>query len=150
MLINPFSAGNKVKKLIEKDQIISMIILENTTTAAENGDLLLPYNQSEFYIGKSNIKKTAAMGDFGFIYLPKQCQSQFSNQPCFLHINFHGCNEWEPQLALQYVQNSGFLPVAESNGIITVFPLSTKTPSNMGGCWDFFSYTGPLFGTHLF
>lgn len=50
---------------------------------------LLSYNQSEFYPGGKIIK--VAMGTIGFIYIPKECQGP---NKCFLHVNFHGCNEW--------------------------------------------------------
>ncbi|ODN00255.1 hypothetical protein Ocin01_06416 [Orchesella cincta] len=102
---------------------------------------LMMYNQSAFY-PNGNIKDVA-MGTAGFIYIPKQCETQ----QCRLHLNFHGCNEWPPHIAEQYILHSGFLPVAEANGIIVVFPLTTKVPKNMDGCWDFFSYTGSNFAT---
>lgn len=49
-------------------------------------------------------------------------------------------------LGRNYSINSGFLPVAQLNNIIVVFPLTTAIESNMNGCWDFFSYTGKNFG----
>lgn len=53
----------------------------------------MAYNQSEFYPGR-NIRE-AAMGEIGFIYIPKQCQGlHYGSKKCFLHINFHGCEEW--------------------------------------------------------
>jgi len=52
-----------------------------------------------------------------------------------------------PNIAEQYILHSGFLPVAEANGIIVIFPLTTKVPKNMDGCWDFYSYTDSNFGT---
>ncbi|CAG7823564.1 unnamed protein product, partial [Allacma fusca] len=104
-------------------------------------DSLKLFNQFEFYDGDI---KNAAMGNLGFIYIPKTCEEP--GQKCYLHINFHGCNEYPPSVAKRYIENNQFLPLAEENGIIVVFPLTTKVPFNMEGCWDFYSYTGSDFG----
>jgi len=118
-------------------------ILKNDSLQKTVPDLgqLKMYNQSAFY--PDGDIKDVAMGTAGFIYIPKQCEEQ----RCHLHLNFHGCNEWPPHIAEQYILHSGFLPVAEANGIIVIFPLTTKVPKNMDGCWDFYSYTGPNFAT---
>ncbi|CAL8079179.1 unnamed protein product [Orchesella dallaii] len=121
---------------------LSYILKNNSLQHARpNREQLKMYNQSPFY--PDGDIKDVAMGTAGFIYTPKRCEKQ----KCHLHLNFHGCNEWPPHIAEQYILHSGFLPIAEANGIIVIFPLTTKIRKNMGGCWDFYSYTGSNFAT---
>ncbi|XP_021958453.2 uncharacterized protein LOC110854330 isoform X2 [Folsomia candida] len=133
--------------LRDKANIINPFISTQMQNIPQEEGSLMAYDQSEFYSGRNITDE--AMGTLGFIYVPKMCQPQFNiaDEPCFLHVNFHGCNEWHPQVALRYIRNSGFLLVADANRILTVFPLTTRVPQNMDGCWDFFSYTGSLFAT---
>lgn len=63
---------------------------------------------------------------------------------CNFFSSFFHCIR--PEVAKPYILNSGFLTVAEGNNIVMIFPLTTKVPQNMNGCWDFFSYTGTNFG----
>jgi len=104
------------------------------------------FDQTEFYEGPGNISKIG-LGMRGHIYIPKACEGPETQ--CHLHFNFHGCNEWPLELARPYVLNSGFLPMAELNRIVVVFPLTTSIPTNYNGCWDFFSYTGKNFGMKI-
>jgi poly(3-hydroxybutyrate) depolymerase len=46
----------------------------------------------------------------------------------------------------KHAENSGFLQVAEKNGIIIVFPQAKKTKENPYTCWDIYGYTGPNYG----
>jgi len=47
-----------------------------------------------------------------------------------------------------HIRRSGYLELAEENGIIMVFPQAQKRlPENEIGCWDTYGLTGPLFGS---
>jgi hypothetical protein len=46
----------------------------------------------------------------------------------------------------KHAKYSGFLQVAEKNGIIIVFPQVKKTKENPNTCWDIYGYTGPNYG----
>jgi poly(3-hydroxybutyrate) depolymerase len=46
----------------------------------------------------------------------------------------------------KHAEQSGFLEVAEKNGIIVVFPQSKKTKENPYACFDNYGYTGENFG----
>ena len=41
---------------------------------------------------------------------------------CHLHIHFHGCGMERGWLGDGYIQRTGFLPLAEANNIVMMFP----------------------------
>jgi hypothetical protein len=46
-----------------------------------------------------------------------------------------------------HIRNSGYLELAETNGIIMVFPQALgSSPQNEIGCWDTYNVTQSLFG----
>jgi len=46
-----------------------------------------------------------------------------------------------------HIVNSGFLEVAEQNGIVMLFPQVVTSAENDIGCWDTYGFTSPLYGT---
>ena len=60
------------------------------------------------------------MGDEGFIFIPDRC-SNGANE-CHLHVHFHGCGMEKGWLGDGYVQRTGFLPLAQTNDIVMIFP----------------------------
>ena len=41
---------------------------------------------------------------------------------CHLHVHFHGCGMERGWLGDGYIQRTGFLPLAEANNIVMMFP----------------------------
>ena len=100
------------------------------------------FDQNEFFDGDA---KSGGLDDEGFIFIPQRCVNG-SNQ-CHLHINFHGCGVEKSWLGDGYVQRLGFLPLAEDNDVILMFPQIKHSLLNPNGCWDWWGYLGdaPLF-----
>ena len=75
-----------------------------------------------------------------YIYIPdKWVKSEWA-----LHVVFHGCHQTIKDIGLNYVKNTGYLGIAESNNIIMLFPqLKTSNiyPLNPQGCWDWWGYS---------
>ena len=46
----------------------------------------------------------------------------------------------------KYVRHAGYNEVGEANNIIILYPQVTATLTNPMGCWDWWGYTGPLYG----
>lgn len=112
-----------------------------------NLEPLLTFDQAEFFYGidGSNPNRRHDMDSIGFLYVPRICQN---NQiECHLHFYFHGCNVGREFVGGEHVRNSGFLEVAEENGIIMVFPQVLSSQENDIGCWDTYGFTGPLYAT---
>ncbi len=50
-----------------------------------------------------------------------------------------------------HILNSGYLELAETNGIIMIFPQTIKDPvGSRLACWDTYAFTGDFYGNaHL-
>ncbi|XP_035716524.1 uncharacterized protein LOC110860759 [Folsomia candida] len=102
---------------------------------------LIQFDQTEFFenVGRHD------MDTVGYLYVPKVCKH--NEIPCLLHFYFHGCSTGREFVGPGHVVRSGFLEVAEANGIIVVFPQAISSRENNIGCWDTFGVTGPLYAT---
>jgi hypothetical protein len=99
---------------------------------AEN---LMSFDQSKYNPGI-----TSSLADSGYIYVP----DAWKQGDCPLHVAFHGCSQTTKDIGLDYVKGTGFLGLAESNGIIILFPQVQKSlflPINPQGCWDWWGYS---------
>eukprot|EP00047_Mylnosiga_fluctuans_P004200 m.233217 g.233217 ORF g.233217 m.233217 type:complete len:330 (+) comp12479_c0_seq1:109-1098(+) len=82
-----------------------------------------------------------SMGDSGYIYIPKACESGV----CGLHVVFHGCNQDLETIGDVFVRHSGMNEYADTNNFIILYPQARKSPDvpyNPQGCWDWWGYTG--------
>lgn len=104
---------------------------------------LLTFDQSEFFYGANGGRYD--MDSVGYLYIPRLCRS--NQVDCLLHFYFHGCSVGRQYVGEGHVRNSGYLEVAETNGIIMVFPQAVASAENDIGCWDTYGFTGPLYAT---
>lgn len=96
---------------------------------------IIAFDQGEFL--QSPI---SSMGDNGYAYVPKSCETQ----SCRLHVAFHGCGQDVTAIGDQFYKTTGYNELADSNNIIVLYPqvqASYLMPSNPGGCWDFWGYS---------
>jgi hypothetical protein len=97
------------------------------------------------------------MDTTGWLYVPTTCRN---NEPCRLHIAFHGCNQYQSYRYFQFgsgmmtfgttfVRNAGYNKWADTNRIIVLYPQATKSPAenNFEGCWDWWGYDDPNYAT---
>ena len=120
---------------------------------------LQDFDQNEFYFSAANAH---GMDNSGFIFVPENCQN--GTLTCHLHVHFHGCSQvlnikfvFSSYKILQgqefvgagYARRTEFLPLAEANNIVMVFPQiqSSFFQNNMFGCWDIFGYNGDVFNS---
>jgi len=76
-----------------------------------------------------------------YLYVPARCQG--GREACALHLVLHGCAQSSAQLGTVFVEQSGYLPWAEANGIVLAFPQVAPSVANPLACWDWWGYTGP-------
>lgn len=88
----------------------------------------------------------AGMADKGYVYVPTACQSK---KTCYLHISFHGCEMGVDKIGDKYARESGLNEWAEANNIIVLYPQARTTTLNPKGCWDWWGYTGPQYGSNV-
>lgn len=105
-------------------------LLRATTGQGE----VIGFRQSAYNIQGSNL------GEMGYLYIPKACNVPGSG--CRLHIALHGCQQSPQFVGTEYIENSGYNRIAETNRIVVLYPTVIATMSNPAGCWDWWGYTG--------
>ena len=76
-----------------------------------------------------------------YLYVPEGCRD--GSQACALHLVLHGCAQSAETVGTGFIEQSGYLPWAEANGIVLAFPQVAKSlvaPINPYGCWDWWGY----------
>lgn len=82
----------------------------------------------------------AGLQETAFLYVPERCAA--GSNACALHLVLHGCAQSAAQLGTAFIEQSGYLPWAEANGIVLAFPQVAPSPVNPLACWDWWGYTG--------
>lgn len=83
----------------------------------------------------------AGLEETAFLYVPAKCAA--GSEACALHLVLHGCAQSSAKLGTAFIEQSGYLPWAEANGIVLAFPQIATSVVNPMGCWDWWGYTGP-------
>jgi poly(3-hydroxybutyrate) depolymerase len=81
--------------------------------------------------------------DTAYAFIPEDCAG--GEQECALHLVLHGCAQSTEDVGTGFIELSGYLPWAEANDIVLLFPQVEKSvvaPLNPYGCWDWWGYTG--------
>ena len=91
---------------------------------------------------------SAGLAARGWLYVPAACGAG-SKADCRLHVVFHGCQQGASFVGDAFVRRSGYLPLAEANRIVLLFPQVEKSlqPLNPLGCWDWWGYEGEDYAT---
>lgn len=85
----------------------------------------------------------AQLMETAYLYIPSACAD--GAQSCALHLVLHGCAQSAEVVGNDFIEMSGYLPWAETNGVVLAFPQVQKSivaPMNPHGCWDWWGYTG--------
>ncbi|MBE9548337.1 MAG: hypothetical protein IMF09_02935 [Proteobacteria bacterium] len=82
----------------------------------------------------------AGLLNSAYLYMPQVCKAK--GQACKMHLVLHGCGQSSAQIDKVFIQQSGYLPWAESNNIVLAFPQVTPAAVNPLACWDWWGYTG--------
>lgn len=96
---------------------------------------LISFNQSDYFESE-----LTSMNDTAYVYVPKSCKAQ----QCKVHVALHGCEQGVSVLGKTYIEQTGYMEVADSNEIIVLYPQVKKSslvPFNPKGCWDFWGYS---------
>lgn len=93
------------------------------------------YDQAAFVQGLSE----HGLGATGLVYVPAGCRQHTG---CRIHVVFHGCGQSKTSVGPGIPGETGFLPWAEANRLILLFPQVAPSALNPQGCWDWWGYTG--------
>lgn len=91
------------------------------------------FDQSPFAQGLHD----SSLAESGMLYVPASCRSE---PGCRVHIVFMGCGQ-NRNLAT-VVADLGYVPWADSNRLVVLFPQVNQNALNPQGCWDWWGYTG--------
>lgn len=85
----------------------------------------------------------------GYVFIPDACTG---DEPCRLHVAFHGCRQYAGAVGDAFVANAGYNDWAAANDIVVLYPqaaplrqrlLGIALPwPNPQGCWDWWGFTG--------
>jgi len=82
----------------------------------------------------------AGLSDTAYLFIPPACAG--GEQACAFHLVLHGCAQSTVQVGTAFIEQSGYLPWAQTNGIVLAFPQVIPGPANPFACWDWWGYTG--------
>lgn len=95
------------------------------------------FDQGAFYSGTP---ASISMAQYGYAYIPASCAAQ---QPCRVHVAFHGCKQYADAIGSDYYAHAGYNGWADTNNLIVLYPqtiATTALPTNPEGCWDWWGY----------
>lgn len=105
------------------------------------GAALHTFDQAEFV----DDPQAHGMNALGHVYVPEACAARAR---CRLHVAFHGCHQYEGEIADAFYTRAGYNEWAEANNIIVLYPQAAPLTTlwfpwpNPAGCWDWWGYTG--------
>jgi poly(3-hydroxybutyrate) depolymerase len=101
---------------------------------------IVAFDQSAFRQGSTI--NTVSMASTAYAYVPASCASQ---QPCRVHVAFHGCLQNADTVGDAYYTHAGYNQWADTNDIIVLYPQTAAStiPFNPNGCWDWWGYSSP-------
>jgi poly(3-hydroxybutyrate) depolymerase len=76
--------------------------------------------------------------DEGVVYVPPACAAQ---KGCRVHIALHGCEQSREAVGDDFINESGYAQIADTNRLIVLFPQTKASAINPQGCWDWWGYT---------
>jgi hypothetical protein len=120
--------------------------LTRPSRVSEPQGKLSSFSQAAF-VGGELFTEVLGLENTGYIYVPPQCENQA--QLCPLHVAFHGCEMTLDDIGTKYVEHGGYLPWADANGLIILFPQAKANVLNPKGCWDWWGYTGTAFASNV-
>jgi poly(3-hydroxybutyrate) depolymerase len=83
-------------------------------------------------------KPDDGLADEGVVYVPPTCTSQ---PGCRVHIALHGCEQSRETVGDDFIKESGYAQVADTNRFVILFPQTKASAINPQGCWDWWGYT---------
>lgn len=119
----------------QSEKILSHIYGELSPAVAAKPENLVVFNQQAYVESE-----LSSMDELAYVYIPERCREG----GCKVHVAIHGCLQGAQVIGTEYITKTAYNQVAESNGIIVLYPQvhpSKISPLNPEGCWDFWGYT---------
>ena len=121
-------------------ELLKWIYGEDLRPKSSNGPggRLVAFDQTEFF--SDHKPRQYGMADAGYAYIPANCDKSI-NQPCRLHIAFHGCQQNVDNVDDKFIRHAGYNQWADTNNIIVLYPQTVSVfRRNPRACWNWFDF----------
>lgn len=128
---------------------ILQYLFHNSLTPPSNRTMrgtIHSFSQAAFY-GNELLGAAVGMAPKGYVYVPPQCAN--ASQACPLHVALHGCLMTSKDIGQKFVLHSGYIPWADENGFIVMFPQAMANLLNPKGCFDWWGYAGTAYASNV-
>lgn len=126
-----------------------------------NAGTLYGFNQGAF-VGGGGWSTAVGMAQSAFVYIPDACllnvttSSSSASNPspadtvgpkCALHVAHHGCMQTQDDIGKAFMLYGGYLPWADANNMVMLFPQAQSNLLNPKGCFDWWGYSSPAYAS---
>lgn len=91
----------------------------------------------------------SGIAEEAYIYAPDACLRSAGGAACRLHVAFHGCEQAAADIGTDFVLHAGYVPWADANNLVVLFPQALANAVNPKGCWDWWGYTSAAYASNL-
>lgn len=116
------------------------------------GGTLYEFNQGAF-VGGGGWSTAVGLAENAYVYIPDACLLNCTGctppVACTLHTAFHGCEQTTDLIGETFMLESGYLPWADANNIVVLFPQAIENGLNPKGCFDWWGYAGPQYASNI-
>ena len=126
--------GNIGRQHLTKDNFTLRLVLQFEIKSNHRLTNFSDFDQNEFFEDNAN---GHSLSDNGYIFIPQNCAN--GTAKCHLHVHFHGCGQVKLKTNIEkdnyncfiqgrsqvgdgYIKRTGFLPIANENNIVMLFP----------------------------
>lgn len=101
------------------------------------------------FLGGGAWSDSFGLAQTAFVYIPDAClASNGGSAGCLLHTAFHGCLQTQDNIGQDFVLHAGFLPWADANNMVVLFPQAIANLLNPKGCFDWWGYAGTAYASN--
>jgi len=96
---------------------------------------LVNFDQTPYGGGSSDLDTN------GYLYVPNTCAG---GTQCRLIVALDGCVQTQANIGTKFITEAGLNKYADTNNLLILYPyqVSSSTPSNPNGCWDWWGFEG--------
>src|SRR5260370_1368843 len=105
---------------------------ENTGTPTGT---LINFDQTPYGGGSNDLDTN------GYLYVPNTCAG---GTQCRLIVALDGCVQTQANIGTKFITEARLNKYADTNNLLILYPyqVSSSTPSNPNGCWDWWAFEG--------
>lgn len=123
--------------------------LGSTPVLRAGSGTLYEFNQGLF-VGGGSWTAATGMAETAFVYIPDVClKNGTATTVCTLHSAFHGCDQTQDVIGKDFITGGGYLPWADANNFVVLFPQALSNGSNPKGCFDWWGYADTEYASNI-